>query len=97
MTLQKDFENSKVFDENIRIVLLDDIDIQLTESSVNRILHFIHKSNYLQILYMYHEPVICKLLNHFTEVEDYDQCILIRDTVKNHNKATGDNIILQTD
>ena len=35
------------------------------------------------------EETLRLLLKFYLEIEDYAKCILIRDTVLNHNKATG--------
>lgn len=56
---------------------------------VDRILLYISRDNYLQILYSYDIDTLRLLLNFYLEKEDYAKCILIRDTVLNHNKATG--------
>jgi|TARA_R110002073_G_scaffold308716_1_gene478809 hypothetical protein len=56
---------------------------------VDRILLLISRDNYLQILYSYDIETLRLLLKFYLEIEDYAKCILIRDTVLNHNKATG--------
>jgi hypothetical protein len=61
-------------------------------SIVDRILLFISRDNYLQILYSYNIDTINLLLKFYVEREDYAKCIIIRDTVLNHNIATGSNL-----
>jgi hypothetical protein len=68
----------------------------LIEEQLDSIISFINRKNYLQILYTWGPELINGLLNHFVEVEDYNQCIMIRDTIAKHNKATGEQIKLQS-
>jgi len=90
-SLQEDFEKLKAFDDNIRNALNDKM---LSEEEMNKIIHLVHINNYLQIIYSFEIEVLKALLEHFLEVENYDQCAFIRDSVKSHNKATGAQIKL---
>jgi hypothetical protein len=94
MSLQENFEEVKAFDEGIIEFLSSHEGNNLTESSINKILHFIHVNNYLQVLYSYGDEVLTQLLSYFLDVENYAQCARIRDSVNNHNKATGEQIKL---
>lgn len=70
--------------------------ISLTKSSIDKVIYNIRKNNYLQILYDYKEIVLKELLTYFEEIEDYEECIKIRDVVINHKQATGDRIEVKT-
>ncbi|SDM36074.1 hypothetical protein SAMN04488514_10810 [Kriegella aquimaris] len=59
---------------------------------VDRILLHICRDNYLQILYSYDIDTQRLLLKFYLEKEDYAKCILIRDTLLNHNKSTGSSL-----
>lgn len=94
MSLQKNFEQIKAFDDGVTKYLIESKENTLTESSIQKILHFIHLSNYLQLMYTYGIGLLRELLTYFESIENYQQCILIRDTVVRHNKATGEQLKL---
>ena len=94
MSLQNKFEDLKIFDEGVRDCITESNRNSLTQSSIQKILHYIHTGNYLQIFYSYGKEILTELLDYFLSIENYIQCSLIRDTVKDHNKATGENIKL---
>jgi hypothetical protein len=64
------------------------------DSCIDSILFHVCNVNYLQILYTYKMEAIRALLSYYLEIEDYENCVLIRDTVLNHNKATGSSFKL---
>lgn len=94
MSIQKNFEELKTFDDGVVEFLTEHPGNNLTESSINKIIHLIHVNNYLQVLYSYGDVVLSQLLYYFIKIENYPQCIRIRDAVNNHNKATGERISL---
>ncbi len=57
-----------------------------------KMVELIEKGNYLQILYGMGSNYVLILLDFFEEMEDYERCAIIRDTIDNHNKISGDNI-----
>lgn len=68
--------------------------INKPKGSVEKIIHYVDKDNYLQILYTYGFEVIKELLLYFLDIEDYETCVIIRDTIEKNNKATGVKHIL---
>lgn len=95
MTLQQNYENQMKFNESVHNFLKINFN-HLPEDQIERIISFINRKNYLQLLYTWGPELLQGLLDHFVTEDDYAQCILIRDTVKNHNKATGEQIKLQS-
>jgi len=92
--LQKTYEQKMAFNEGVINYLKASKNNKYSESVFNNILSLIHRDNYLQVLYSYGPIMLSDLMNHFLEVENYEHCSKIRDTVYNHNKATGEQIKL---
>lgn len=95
MSLQQNYERQMAFNASIKEYLKTNFKY-LIEEQLDSITSYINRKNYLQILYTWGPELINGLLSHFTSEEEYDQCILIRDTVNRHNKATGEQIKLQS-
>lgn len=94
MSLQQNYETQMAFNAEVK-EFIDQEFKYLGEDQVDNIISYINKKNYLQILYTWGPELIQSLLKHFKSVENYTQCILIRDTINNHNKATGEQLKLE--
>lgn len=53
---------------------------------------YIEKNNFLQILYGMGITYLLIILEFFEDKEDYVTCSIIRETIVNHNKISGDNL-----
>jgi hypothetical protein len=95
MNLQQEYEAQMEFNSSVKDFLKIHFN-HLIDDQAERIISFINRKNYLQLLYTWGPELLQGLLDHFLREENYDQCILIRDTVNNHNKATGEQIKLQS-
>lgn len=95
MSLQQNYERQMAFNAGIKGFLKENFGF-LIEEQLDNITSLINRKNYLQILYTWGPELINGLLKHFTDEEDYEQCILIRDMVERYNKATGQHIKLKT-
>ena len=62
----------------------------MCERIIDRVLLYVSRNNYLQILYTYKIETLSVLLSYYLDIEDYASCISIRDTVNDHNKVTGE-------
>jgi len=77
------------------IINLIVVERELPLNVASSVLKYTKKGNFLQILYAYPFYILQELLKIFENNNDFATCIIIRDTVKNHNKATGSNLKLK--
>ena len=62
--------------------------------AIKGIIFYIEKENYLKILNRYGLVILQYLMRYSLEVEDYETCHLIHETVRLHNKSTRANFKL---
>ena len=75
-----------------RLASLNKETLELTplgEKSIDKIIYYVERNNFLQILYTHRIDMLVEINNYFLEQEAYEICAKIRDTVNNNNKATG--------
>lgn len=58
----------------------------------NEIVFRIYKDDYFSILYTCGHDTLIILLNYFEEMEEYEVCVSIRDTINEHNNLVKDNL-----
>lgn len=66
----------------------EDMDINLAREIVMRI----YKEDYFNVFYICGETTLHILIDYFEELEEFEVCVTIRDTILEHNKLTKDNI-----
>lgn len=63
--------------------------LRVGEGSVDKIIYYIERDNFLQILYTHRADMLSIINDYFESEEEYEYCAKIRDTILNNNKATG--------
>lgn len=66
----------------------EDMDSTLAREIILRV----YKGDYFNILYVCGETALLILLEHFEELQEFEVCATIRDTILEHNNLTNDNI-----
>lgn len=64
-------------------------EIKLDEEYLPHVASLTFKSNYIQLLYDYDIDVLLTVLEVLEHNEVYEQCAVITQTIKNHNKLEG--------
>lgn len=85
------YNSSPELYKNIEAFILEK---ELGESYTNLIMHNIYYGNYLQIFFDNGIKFIESLLAFLENIEEYEECTKIYDTIEKHKKATGEQINL---
>jgi hypothetical protein len=73
----------------LKEALLSNPNFKVGHGSIDKIIYYIERNNFIQILYTHKADMLRALNDYFLEEEEYEYCAKIRDTILNNNKATG--------
>ena len=84
--------DTMVFSINLKKFLTN---LDLNELEVDSIMYHVYTKNYLQVLFDHGKSLIVTLLRFYEEEDYFEECIEIQKEIKDHNKATGEQIDLK--
>jgi len=70
----------------------DCVKFLVDESMIKSILFALKIKSYDTILYSYGHKFLIELLKYFEELEKYEDCHFIKETILEHNKYANDNL-----
>lgn len=60
------------------------------DATVNSVLLHLKTDKYTTLLYTYGSQFLLELLNYYEDLEMYEKCALIKETIESHNKLAND-------
>ena len=74
----------------------DTIKFQVTPNDKIRIAECIGKKEFDTMMYLYGHGFLLEVLSYFEGIEEYEQCMAIKESIRNHNKRNKDNLNYHT-